>query len=306
MRIGLIDVDSRKSRGKVFPNLALMKLASWHRARGDSVEFCFPLMCYDRVYASKVFTHTPDIDYAPVTDDFRKGGTGYQYPSGGDPLPDCVEHSMPDYSLYGIRDTAYGFLTRGCPRGCPFCIVSEKEGRASRKVADLSEFWSGQRNIVLLDPNLTACRERGDLLDQLARSGALVTFSQGLDIRLVDDGIVRALNRLRIREMHFAWDDPEQDLTPHFRRYAALARHKPHGDFGTVLCLTNFGSTIEQDLHRVYTLRDLGYSPYVMVYDKQNAPREARDLQRWCNNRFIFKSCKRFEDYNNRQLKETR
>ena len=150
MKIGLINVDGRvikgkKKSGQIFPNLALMKLSAWHKINGDSVEWCFPLARYDRVYAAKVFTFTPDIDFIPQTDDFRKGGTGYFYPDGGPPLPYEVEHIMPDYSLYGITDTAYGFCSRGCPRGCDFCIVAKKEGRASRKVADLREFWGGAK-----------------------------------------------------------------------------------------------------------------------------------------------------------------
>lgn len=75
------------------------------------------------------------------------------------------------------------------------------------------------------------------------------------------------------------------------------AWHKPHGHFGTVYCLTNFGSTMEENLYRVYTLRDMGYDPYVMIYDKPNAPKEIRDLQRWVNNKYIFRKCLRFEEY---------
>lgn len=117
MKIGLIDVDKYTHKtGKSFPNLALMKLSAWHKSHGDSVEMCFPLKRYDRIYASKVFTFTKDIDFAPQTDDLRRGGTGYFYPYGGESLPTEVEHIMPDYSLYGITDTAYGFMSRGCPR----------------------------------------------------------------------------------------------------------------------------------------------------------------------------------------------
>ena len=151
MRVGLIDVDGHR-----FPNLPLMKLSAWHKAQGDTVEWYEPLFSghMDKVYMSKVFTFTPDYEYFVDADEIIKGGTGYDYPKGGEPLPYEVEHIYPDYEIYGITDTAYGFLTRGCPRGCDFCIVKDKEGRKSVKVADLSEFWSGQPNIVLLDPNM--------------------------------------------------------------------------------------------------------------------------------------------------------
>ena len=293
MRVGLIDVD-----GHNFPNLALMKISAWHKAQGDDVEWCFPMSHYDIVYQSKVFdeTYSPDIDWIPMADKVIKGGTGYGLDNT---LPKEIEHIYPDYSIYPelTKDTAYGFLTRGCPRGCKFCIVASKEGRRSYKVADLSEFWRDQKNIILLDPNILACREHPDLLGQLIDSKACVDFNQGLDIRLTNERNIDLINRVRVKNIHFAWDNAEDDLKPYFERYKALAKHKPHGRYGTVYCLTNFGSTMEENLYRIYTLRDLGYDPYVMVYDKPNAPREIKDLQRWCNNRFIFRSCEKFEDY---------
>jgi hypothetical protein len=311
-----------------------MKISAWHKAQGDDVEWCFPLAHYDIVYQSKVFdeTYSPDIDWIPMAHEIYKGGTGYyRKPKRKDyyeiyyngawenvgkstaairwtehiathyryVLPDEIEHSYCDYSLYPIltKDTAYGFLTRGCPRACGFCGVAEKEGRISHKVADLSEFWNGQKNIILLDPNILACREHPDLLRQLIDSKACVDFTQGLDIRLTNEENIALINEIKVKQIHFAWDNAKDDLKPYFERYKALAKHKPHGSFGTVYCLTNFGSTMEENLYRIYTLRDLGYDPYVMVYDKPNAPKEIRDLQRWVNNIYIFKSCEKFEDY---------
>ena len=292
MKIGLIDVD-----GHNFPNLALMKISAWHKSRGDEVEWCFPLDHYDIVYQSKVFddTYSPDIDWTPNADVIHKGGTGYGLDNK---LPDEIEHMYPDYSLYPelTKDTAYGFLTRGCPRHCDFCIVGDKEGLRSTKVADLSEFWRGQKNIVLLDPNILACKDRMELLDQLVASKAIVDFSQGLDIRLTTEEVAKKLSKIRVKRLHFAWDNADQDLTPYFKRFTeAYSRKSSSGK--VVYVLTNFNSTMEQNLYRIYTLRDLGYDPYVMVFDKPNAPREIRDLQRWVNNRFIFRGCKRFEDY---------
>ena len=297
MKIGLIDVD-----GHNFPNLALMKISAWHKAQGDTVEWCLPLDHYDIVYQSKVFdeTYSPDIEWTPMADKIIKGGTGYGLDNK---LPDEIEHTYPDYSIYPelTKDTAYGFLTRGCPRACKFCIVAGKEGRRSIKVAELSEFWRGQKNIILLDPNILACRQHPDLLGQLIDSKARVDINQGLDIRLTNEQNIELINRTKLKSIHFAWDNAEDDLKPYFERYKALAKHKPHGHYGTVYCLTNFGSTMEQNLYRIYTLRDLGFDPYVMVYDKPNAPREIRLLQRWCNNIKIFRSCPNFEDYDPRK-----
>lgn len=129
------------------------------------------------------------------------GGTGYGLDNT---LPDEIEHQYPDYSLYGITDTAYGFLTRGCPRHCPFCIVGDKEGLVSRKVADLSEFWNGQKNIILCDPNLLACKDRMNLLKQLADSKATVEINQGFDARLLDDEVIDAMNEIKLSMVTFS------------------------------------------------------------------------------------------------------
>lgn len=146
-KIGLIDVD-----GHNFPNIPLMKISAYHKARGDDVSWYQPLFSghMDRVYMSKVFSFTPDYEYYIDTDEVIKGGSGYcislkdgkeEFDKMKDiPLPPEIEHIYPDYGLYGITDTAYGFLTRGCPRGCDFCHVAAKEGKCSVKVADLSEF----------------------------------------------------------------------------------------------------------------------------------------------------------------------
>lgn len=152
MKIGLIDVDGHR-----FPNLCLMKLSAYHKARGDTVEWYDRTKWYDLVYMSRVFTDTYSKDYEGSIKAYHviKGGTGYGLDNK---LPDIVEHMHPDYGLYPeFAGTAYGFLSRGCPRGCGFCIVGEKEGRKTEAVADLSEFWDGEKEIKLLDANILAC-----------------------------------------------------------------------------------------------------------------------------------------------------
>ena len=296
MKIGLIDVD-----GHHYPNLALMKLSAWHKARGDTVEWWWGWGQYDRVYMSKVFdeTYTPAIPEPLNAKEIIKGGTGYGLDNK---LPEEVEHIYPDYSIYHelTKDTAYGFLTRGCPRGCHFCVVAEKEGRGSVKVANLSEWWRGQRNIVLMDPNILACPDHMELLGQLADSKAWVDINQGLDCRLLTEQNIEAINRIKLKEIHFAWDymKESESVLRGLKLYASLATRKPHGQYGTVFCLTNYDTTMEENLYRIYTLRDMGYDPYVMIYDKPHAQREIKHLQRWCNNRMIFKKESDFHNYN--------
>ena len=291
IRIGLIDVDSHN-----FPNLCLMKLSAYHKAQGHQVCFWNPLFYFDVVYKSRVFTDTYSKDNITVRNAGQviKGGTGYGH---GPDLPDEIEHSYPDYSLYPqYSETAYGFLSRGCPRGCGFCIVGGKEGRKSRKVADLSEFWRGQREIKLMDANLLACPDHEKLLLQLAESRALVDFSQGFDIRLITRDNVALLNQVRTKTVHFAWDNPDEDLTRYFRQFLEWTSIK-NPRLRRVYLLTNYGSTHEQDLYRVETLRQMGFDPYVMIYEKPTAPPITRHLQRWVNNKRLFYAIPSFSDY---------
>lgn len=326
MRIGLIDVDSHN-----YPNLPLMKIAAWHRANGDDVEWHWNWGHYDKVYMSKVFdeTYSKDVELPLNADLIIKGGTGYfrrakdghaevyvdgQWLDNGDAascnygdvvywerLPGEIEKTCPDYSLYPelTVEKAFGFLSRGCQNACPFCLVSEKEGRKSCKVSDLAQWWNGQKNIVLMDPNLLACREHMDLLRQLEESHAQVDVNHGFDARLLTPENIAAIRRIRIKDIHFAWDlmKNSKRIVKGLNLWKRYGKKDKHGSWGTVYVLVNFDTTMAENLFRIYKLREMGFAPYVMVFDKPNAPREIRMLQRWCNNKKIFKSCPRFEDY---------
>lgn len=190
-------------------------------------------------------------------------------------------------------------MTRGCPRNCSFCIVGDKEGTKARTVAPLSEFWNGQKNIVLLDPNPIAVPDWKNNLQQLIDSKARVDFSQGLDIRLMTEEKAEYLKKIRVKAVHMAWDryEDKEMIVPRFKFFKEITgwgRQKL-----IVYCLTNYNTTIEQDLERVYLLRDLGYSPDVRIYEKYNLPKGDIHikLQRYVNSQPIFNTVKRFEDY---------
>jgi hypothetical protein len=309
MKIGLFAADSHN-----FPNLPLMKISSYHKNIGDYVEWWQADERYDIVYCSIIFSETikPDITNAETV---FYGGSGVDLDNT---LPDIIEHQTPDYSIYPQYDFAVGFLTRGCPRvNHTFCITPKKDGCLSHKVADLSEFWTGQNKISLLDQNLLACKERMDLLKQLAESGAEVDFKGGLDAHFVNDEVIEALKRIKTKNYFFAWDDPKDDLTDRFKFIASSGLKKPNQI--SVYVLTNYWSTTEEDLHRVYALREMGFMPFVMIYDKQKYVdgrgrwREGVEnrftyeqlrhfkicqyMQRWTAARCLIKSCPKFEQY---------
>lgn len=309
MKIGLIDVD-----GHNYPNLALMKISAWHKRQGDTVKWYEPLFDgypkepLDRVYMSKVFTFTPDFEFSINANEIIKGGTGYFYPDGGEELQEEIEHIYPDYSLYGIKNTAYGFLTRGCPRGCDFCIVGHKEGRKSQKVADLKEFWDGQRNIVLMDPNILACRQHPELLKQLIESGANVDLNQGIDARLLTEENILLLKQIKIKNIHFAWDNPkdEEKIVPKLKMFKEMTGIRDRE--AIVYMLVNFNSTFEEDLHRVYTIREIGMTPYTMIFEKEKTRKTdpVRRLQSWTNNKIIWYAnpTMKFEDFDRKKYRK--
>ncbi|MDE7325043.1 MAG: radical SAM protein [Lachnospiraceae bacterium] len=259
MRIGLIDVD-----GHNFPNLPLMKLSAYYKQNGDQVEWyngavhSWPCKPLDRVYMSKVFSFTPDYPHYVNADEVVRGGSGYCiklvdekeiYIKENDVqlLPE-IEHIYPDYSLYPelTKDIAYGFMSRGCPRGCDFCHVEAKEGRKAYKVADLSEFWRGQKNIMLCDPNLIACPEWKDLIQQLVDSKAMVNINQGIDIRLMTEEKAEMLKKLRVDMIHFAWDrwEDKDDIIPKFKAFKEITGWKARKT--SVFVLVNFNTTLVQ------------------------------------------------------------
>lgn len=287
MKIGLIDVD-----GHNFPNLALMKISAYHKKLGDKVEFVNFFEEYDKVYKTKVFTFSDD-DYTVINaKEVVQGGTGYNLQNK---LPSKIEFMYPDYDLYDIKNVAYGYLTRGCPRKCSFCIVSEKEGSKSYKVANLNQFWKGQKEIKLLDPNILACSKWEELLKQLIDSKAWVDFTQGLDIRLMTEKKAEMINRIKIKRIHFAWDNYEFNTYDKLKEFRGKLNFKKQ-KLG-VYVLTNFNTTFEQDLERIYKLKELEYDPYVMIFEKWKCHHEYRRLQRWVNNKIIFRSVDKFEDY---------
>lgn len=306
MKIGLYDVDSHN-----FPNLPLMKISAWHKKQGDEVEFINFFNHYDKVYVSKVFGDEYSLmdDTVINADEIIYGGTGFAitvengkevYHKNKDKdLPYEIEHIYPDYSLYPklTKNTAYGFLTRGCCNNCDFCIVSKKEGMCSHKVADLSEFWRGQKEIKLLDANILACKDRKELLQQLIDSKAYIDFTQGLDARFITPEIAELIKQCKVKMYHFAFDfmKNEKAIIKGLKTFVKIVN--PPKEKCYVYVLTNYNTTFAEDMKRIELIRECGLDPDIRIYRKPTAPQITKDLQRWCNNRIIYRSQPDFLKY---------
>ena len=301
MKVGLIAVDSK------YPNLALMKVTRYHREKGDEVEWYTPFEQYDKVYVAKVFSFTEDFGQVIANaHEVVRGGTGYCITSE---LPDYIDRMQPDYSIYPSIDerTAYGFLTRGCPNHCKWCVVPEKEG-GIRPYMDVEEIAIGGRDhLILMDNNVLASDYGLAQIEKIADLGLRVDFNQALDARLVTDEVAKLLARVKwIRHIRFGCDTRGQirycdEATDMINRYGFKGEY-----FFYCILL----GKEEECLARINHWRDKGgrYIPYCQPYRDprrhvQLIPRWQKDIAGWCNRREIFQRCK-FEDYNYSQRKK--
>ncbi len=295
MIIGLHDAekDYFKSK-KTFPNYALMKIAAWHKARGDTVDWWNPLYRYDRVYSSKVFDFTPTDQYLP--DDVIRGGTGYRDLPMDLKLPPEIDQMFPDYSIYPDCDYAIGYLTRGCIRKCRWCVVPHKEGeiRPYREWQELVR--QDTDKLVLMDNNILACQHGIDQLQGLIGSGYRIDLNQGMDARLVDDYIADILSRISwIRFIRFSCDQKSQ-IEPIRRTIDLLGRHgvRPYRIFIYLLVTKN----IQDAAERVEALK--GYKAINLYAQAERNERlgivpnkEQLEFQQ----RYIYSGCYRSETW---------
>ena len=297
-----------------FPSLPLMKLSAYHIASGDTVKLIDDRKeRFDIAYCSQTFhlpgvRKIPRLDFTPNADTVYYGGSGRAitiengkevYDKANDPpLPYEIEHIAPDYELYPhlTQNIAYGFLTRGCPNSCGFCLASGKEGCKSVQIADLGEFWHGQHEIKLLDPNILACTERERLLQTLIASKARIDYTQGIDARFVDTNTAELLSQTKIKMIHFAFDLMKHEKAI-IRGLQTFAKYSSMTDRNQkVYVLTNYNTTHAEDWYRVQKVIELGYQPDVRIYQKGTHDRFLTDLSRWANLSQIYRSC-RFEEY---------
>lgn len=292
MRIGLHDSDRTN-----FPNYALMKISAWHKANGDTVEWWVPMCQYDRVYSSKVFTFTPENPYLPP--DTIKGGTGYgKY----EELSPEIDDMYPDYSIYPDCNYAIGFLTRGCIRRCPWCVVPRKEGRI-RPYRTWQEIKRpDSRDIVFMDNNVLACPHGIEQIQDMAGHPVRVDFNQGLDARLISDDVARMLADLKwIRFIRMSADTDEM-LNVVLKAIERLGKYgvKPRRVFVYLLV-----QDVESAERRALALRNIGADPFAQPYrdftTNAEPAKELKALARWVNDKAIFKKVERFADYKGRR-----
>lgn len=296
----LVDVDSK------MPNLALMKLSAWHKARGDEVRLLrgsiaglWAHVKFDKVYVSCIFSkNAPKArKLASLFPNAKIGGYGVN----GTKLPDEIEHTMPDYDLYGC-DFSMGYTKRGCNRNCPWCVIPEREGPIHEH-APITEFHRPDHDkLILLDPNFLDGGRWRENLRYIIDHGLKVNFNQGLDIRIVNEENAGMLADCRYydwkfkqRMLHFAFDDPT--IEPYVRRGVQLLKDAGIPPKNLMFYeLVGFNTDFAADYHRYRILwEELGVLPFVMIYNDRRDSPILRHFGRWVNKR-VYKVC-RWEDY---------
>ena len=284
MEIGLIDVDGHNG----FPNLALMRIAAYHKAAGDTVDWWNGFYHYDRVYMSKVFTFSHDIDECINADEVIRGGTGYRdYGS----LPAGIEKMQPDYTLYPNFKQAIGFITRGCIRSCPWCIVPKKEGRIKPAASWREIKRADSREIVFLDNNVLASDYGLQNIEEMGTEKVWVDFNQGLDARLITKEVAELLARLRwIRFVRVSCDTAEMlpviEQAVSYMREAGIAKTR----FWSYMLVQD----VEEAEQRALALDKMGVTPFAQPYrdyDGGEPTDEQKHFAVWVNKKSVFKSC---------------
>lgn len=310
MKVLLIDFNSK------IPNLALMKLSTWHKQQGHEV-YLNNCDKPDKVYISTLFTwDRPKVEkLLKIYPNAEVGGTGWDIKKT---LSDEVEGCKPDYDLYTTEDiyerikggigkkesklkkaeeivnAGIGFTSRGCIRSCGFCFVPPKEGRL-HKVGEIADLINPRSSvIILLDNNLTADPDCIDKLREIRDRGLTVDITQGIDVRLMTPEIAQALSEVKhLRSIHYAWDLMafEKQVMAGIKVLSQSIKKYRH------MCytLTGYNTTFEEDYYRFTKLRELGVDPYIMPYNLTYPSRKHHHFARWVNGR-IYKACE-FKDY---------
>lgn len=283
--IGLLAVDSD------YPNLALMKISAYHKSIGDNVEWYNPLSYYDKAYYSKIFSFSPDYGYYAKADEVEKGGTGYNI---GKVLPENIDKAYPDYDLYPSIDknTAYGFLTRGCPNRCPWCIVPEKEGKI-KPYMDVEEVARERKNLILMDNNVLACDYGIQQIEKIVKKRYRVDFNQGLDARLVTNDIAKILARVRwIKRIRFGCDTPAQ-INEVKKAVSLLDKNGYKGEIFLYCIIRDLKETYDRimSFHRNkrYVIQAQPYRPPTHEY--YPIPQWQKDMAHWANRKELYMSC---------------
>lgn len=317
MKIGIIDVDCHGAKKKwgatQYPNLALCKIAAYHRAKGDTVEWATAFEHYDMLYMAKIFNFSPDDLTCYNADTIIKGGTGYSITSN---LPQDIDDMQPDYSIYPSMptDTSFGFITRGCPNKCAWCVVPRKEGNI-HPYWDIDRVANGRMKVVLMDNNILASGDYGkEQIRKIIERGYRIDFNQAMDARLLTEEWADLLVQVKWIDNRVRFGCDNKPQVEHCLR--AMDMFNERGAKLEFFFYTMLHGKFDECFERINTLKQIndehrrnhsgrGVYAYAQPYrdpdnPKNPIPQWQKDMAQWCNKRMLYTSCE-FADFSPRK-----
>ena len=234
-------------------NYALMRIAAYHKAKGDHVFLNEPLgRLYDMSYGSWLFNqeYFCDINGGPAIKPIGNR-LGLEFPI------------RPDYSLYSNIDYSLGFTWEYCPRKCGFCVVpKQKPPKVHRSIWEFHD--KRFKAICLLNNNTFSDPKWYETFEEIWAAKLAVRDENGYDLRLLDVDKVEALKRTKFEGyIHFSWDcmDDEDAVV----KGLLLARE--HKLRAMIYILVGYDTTRDEDIYRCQIINNLGFDPYPMPYN---------------------------------------
>jgi hypothetical protein len=292
-RVRLTQLDGK------LPNLALMRLAHFHREQGDEIVFerHAPRDLYadpfDIVYGSTIFTRS-----APLVDRLRRdfpgaivGGPGAYPYKAYDPstfltverLIGRSSYEHYDYSIYPNFTASIGYTQRGCRWKCSHCPVPTMEGRV-HAVATTNQVWRGHghpRHLLLLDNDFFGQPNWKALVETFSEQKFRVCLSQGINVRAITPTVAEYIAQIpyydddfSTRRLYTAWDNIG-DETPFKRGMDLLFRAGVKPDHCMVYMLIGYHEdgeppeTIERIFYRFEQMRQMGVRVFPMPYNER-------------------------------------
>lgn len=289
LKVLLVEPQKSRKYHTPYPPLGLLKLAAYHRQRGDLVRLVNGISPGgfepNVIYLTSLFTYAWESVhevikfysaryvrarvivggiYASLCSDHLEESFGSRIEIYKGLIPE-IDELLPDYSLVPGWKTSILFSSRGCIRKCPFCSVNQLEPKFEPRKSIRHLLYPGHNKVILWDNNMLASPYWRDIFDELEESGLAVDFNQGLDARLLAEETALRLRRLRVSIVRLAYDTKK--IKNSLRR--AINLLKEVGISGRniiVYCLYGYLDKPEDFLDRLRDLTDWGVVAYPMRY----------------------------------------
>ncbi len=292
-KILLVEPPKSRKYHTQYPPLGLLKLAAYHKKRGDKVRFVkgFDSDSFspDKIYITSLFTYAWEPVHEMIRYYIQKHKKA-EVTVGGIYATLCAEHLketfknrikiykglyykaediLPDYSLVPDWNASIVFSSRGCIRDCQFCSVKDLEPKVRYKKSIRHLIYPGHKKVIFWDNNILASPYLEDIFQELEELKLEVDFNQGLDARLINTNVALRLKKLNVSLIRLAYDT--QGIREPLRHAIELLKEVGfNGRRIIVYCLYNNPfekDTPETFLKRLQDLISWGVVSYPMRYE---------------------------------------